>query len=105
MAAFCHGKPTLIGANPAFDAERIARQWLEPLAVERPWHYHLMDIETIVIGYLKARDELPKGPWRSDQLSELIGVDPKDYPRHTAMGDVRWVMAQWDVVFGEGGAF
>lgn len=99
LAAFCHGKPSLVGANPAFDAERIGRQWLERVGIDRPWHYHLHDIETIAMGYLQARKELPPGPWRSDQLSALLGIDPKDYDRHTAMGDVLWVRDQWDVVF------
>lgn len=102
LNAFCYGKPTLVGANPAFDTERIARQWLEPLGIDRPWHYHLMDIEAVAIGYLKAQGMLPPGPWKSDQLSALLGVSPDDYPRHTAMGDVNWVMAQWDTVFGKG---
>lgn len=95
------GTPTLVGANPSFDAERISRQWLEPRGLPRPWHYHLMDIENVVVGHLAATGGLPCGPWKSDQLSRLVGVDPAMFPRHTAMGDVSWVIAQWDRVFGE----
>ena len=39
-------------------------------------------------------------PWSSDGLSSAVGVDPEQFERHTAMGDVRWVMAQWDAVMG-----
>lgn len=97
-----HGQPlpSLVGAVPSFDAERLARQFLEPLGIERPWHYHLLDIENIVTGFLAAKRKLDPPPWKSDKLSAAIGVDPADYPRHTAMGDVRWTMAQWDAVFG-----
>lgn len=96
-----NGRPFMVGAVPSFDAERIARQWLEPLGIERPWHYHLMDIENVVLGWLTARMGVPHAPWKSDELSAAIGVNPADYPRHTAMGDVRWTMAQWSRVTGK----
>lgn len=28
--------------------------------------------------------------------SMRLGIDPSNYARHTAMGDVEWVVAQWD---------
>jgi hypothetical protein len=99
---FCHSHPTLIGAVPSFDTERIARQWLEPLGLDRPWHYHLLDIENLVAGHLNARGVLSSPPWKSDKLSATLGINPDDYPRHTAMGDVRWAMAQWDRLFQNG---
>lgn len=34
-------------------------------------------------------------PWNSNQLSRRLGVDPDEFPRHTAMGDVQWCLAQW----------
>ena len=39
---------------------------------------------------------LPGLPWNSDTLSNAVNVDPERFDRHTAMGDVRWVMAQYD---------
>lgn len=91
--------PSLVGAVPSFDAERLARQYLEPLGIDRPWHYHLLDIENLVTGYLAAKGMLMSPPWKSDKLSAAIGVDPTEFDRHTAMGDVLWVRAQWDVLF------
>lgn len=90
--------PTLVGVVPSFDAERIARQWLEPLGLARPWHYHLECVSTAARGHLKAAGKLPRKKLSSDGLSAALGVSPKEYPRHTAMGDVRWGMAQWDVM-------
>lgn len=85
-----------------------------------PWHYHVNDVETMAIGWLhgvaaRAIDEArmrgeephPKmlhrkldPPWKSDELSIGLGVDPAQYARHTAMGDVLWVRAQYDVITG-----
>lgn len=85
-----------------------------------PWHYHLNDVETMAIGWLhgvaaRAVDEArmrgeephPKmanrkldPPWKSDELSVGLGVDPTQFERHTAMGDVKWVRAQYDVITG-----
>lgn len=110
----------IVGAVPSFDTERLARLldrtgWGAP-----PWHYHLIDIENMVVGYLhgvamraideaRMRDEEPEAvwvnrtlelPWKSDQLSRAVNVNPDDFDRHTAMGDVQWVRAQWDAISG-----
>lgn len=108
----------VVGAVPDFDTTRIRHQLLAPTGLEDPWHYHLIDVENLVVGYLAGRPAVyscPCGgchvcadhkakalapPWKSDHLSLLIGVDPSQFDRHTAMGDVRWVMAQYDAVMG-----
>lgn len=109
----------IVGAVPSFDAERLAKL-LRRNGIEPEWHYHLIDVENVVVGYLhgvaaRALDEAwMRGdepdrallnrhlapPWKSDQLSAAVGVNPADYKRHTAMGDVLWTMAQWDTVTG-----
>lgn len=114
IAEFLAGRPHVIGAVPNFDTERIAHQLLRPNRIREPWHYHLIDIENVVVGYLVGVGKqaanagqigkLDMGrvepPWKSDELSRAVGVDPERFERHTAMGDVRWVMAQWDAVMG-----
>lgn len=87
----------IVGAVPNFDTERLAKL-LRRFRLEPKWHYHLCDVENLVAGYLAGRGELMSPPWRSDELSSAIGVDPSQFERHTAMGDVMWVRAQWDVV-------
>jgi hypothetical protein len=80
----------LIGAVPSFEDTSLApllkRHQLAPA-----WHYHLVCIGNVLAGYFGV---VP--PYSSDELSMRIGVDPAQFERHTAMGDVRWVMAQWD---------
>jgi len=87
----------IVGAVPSFDTERLAKL-LRAQGLEPKWHYHLIDIENVVVGYLAGRGELMSPPWKSDDLSRAIGVDPEKFERHTAMGDVEWVKAQWDMV-------
>lgn len=88
----------VVGAVPSFDTIRLTRllRWAN---LEPEWHYHLVDVENLAVGYLAAKGALMPPPWNSNDLSLALGVDPDAYERHTAMGDVEWTMAQWDKVF------
>jgi len=110
-------RPHVVGACPDFDLahlERILRENDRPV----PWHHHIMDAETLAVGWLRGRREaklrfgimdprdddyepFPGPPWDSDALSKAVGVDPGQFERHTALGDVRWAQAIHDVVMGE----
>lgn len=117
ITAFLDGRPHIIGAVPDFDTTRIRHQLLRPNHIPDPWHYHLIDIENVVVGYLvgigkqAVNDgvlhaiDLGKAlpPYDSNELSTAVDVDPEAFPRHTAMGDVEWVRAQWDNVTSRGG--
>jgi DNA polymerase III epsilon subunit-like protein len=99
----------LVGAVPNFDAEvfdaMLRRHGLLPA-----WHYHLVDVEALAVGYLtgiqQARHSLgqpvdprPSLPWKSDDLSRACGVEPaSDEERHTALGDARWAMRLYDAI-------
>jgi hypothetical protein len=98
-------RPHVVGAVPNFDTERVARmmraEWPR-WPNHQPWHYHLIDVETLAVGALVARRlqghvDLSL-PWDSDELSTAVGVVPTQFERHTAMGDVRWAMAIYDAV-------
>ena len=101
ISGFLAGKPHIVGAVPNFDTERISHQLLRPSHIPDPWHYHLIDVENVVAGYIAATAFPILPPWKSDELSAAIGVDPEQFDRHTAMGDVQWVRAQWDAVMGD----
>lgn len=95
---FAEGRVIVCGSNPSFDM-----QHLEHLAVTfgvdvPPWHYHPLDIPTLVHGYLLGKGIAPAQPWTSEFMSRCVGVDPRDYGRHTAMGDVEWACAMWQAV-------
>lgn len=107
IANLLHDRPHVVGAVPNFDTERLAillhRYHYEPM-----WHYHLIDVENLAVGYLHGRahrdDEIIGAvalPWDSDELSRQCGVEPpSEGERHTAMGDAEWAMRLYDAIVG-----
>lgn len=95
----------IAGSNPTFDIERLTRL-LERCARTPTWHYHPLDIPSMALGYLARMiycvrtlaDSPVSVRWSSDELSRRIGVNPGDFARHTAMGDVEWCLAQWQAM-------
>lgn len=90
----------LVGACPWFDEQRLA-MWLAPGSTPT-WHYHLIDVEALAVGYLTADDTWsPLLPWDSKDLSRAIGVDPDQFTQHTALGDARWAKAMFEAIMGQ----
>lgn len=91
----------LVGAVPSFDAEVLAAR-MRAHGLCPSWHYHLQDFETLIVGYLAGQGQpVPPLPWRSDDLSRLIGIEPPSAEwRHTALGDAQWGARVWDAVMG-----
>lgn len=83
----------LVGACPDFDARRIAHQ----LHIE-PWHHHIVDVEALAAGWLAGQGRPMQPHWNSNDLSRAVGVDPDQFERHTAMGDVRWAEALYSFI-------
>jgi hypothetical protein len=95
----------LVGAVPSFDADVLGAR-MRARGICPAWHYHVQDFETLIIGYLAGlgRPVVPPLPWRSDDLSQLIGVQPPvNGERHTALGDARWAVRVWDTLLGPTG--
>jgi hypothetical protein len=98
VAQLTHGAH-IVGAVPSFDTDTLdpllRRHGLIPA-----WHYHLIDIEVLALGYLAAtRNEVIHPPYRSDDLTLALGLDPAPpEDRHTALGDARWAMRMYDAV-------
>lgn len=95
----------IVGANPAFDARMLTRLLAER-GLAPTWHYHLIDLEAVTVGYLLGRGENVSIPWRSDDLAARVGAPTTDpdgyvlYARHTAMGDALWCRDWWDALNG-----
>ena len=98
-------KTHIVGANPAFDAGKLATLFAR-FDLVPTWHYHLIDLEATTVGYLLALGLDVPIPWRSDDLAARVGVPTTGadgrplYDRHTAMGDVEWCRDWWDALNG-----
>jgi hypothetical protein len=91
----------LVGAVPDFDA-RTLDPMLRRHGLIPAWHYHLIDVEAMAVGYLAAlRGRGVPPPWKSDALSLDCDVKPpSEAERHTALGDARWAMRWYDAMTG-----
>jgi hypothetical protein len=94
--------PHLVGCMPHVDVGWLKRI-MRPAGYEPAWSYHLTDVENLARGWLRARD--PRNPaigppWRSDDVFRAVGVDPDQFDRHTAMGDVLLAVAVYDQLMG-----
>lgn len=100
----------LVGAVVSFDEERL-RRLLRRHGECPMWHYHLVDVEALAagwVGHLDSTGDIEHAawgyvdsgapPWKSDDLSLAVGVDPEHFDRHTALGDARWAKAIYDAV-------
>lgn len=83
----------IAGSNPAFDMEKLT-DLLGRFGIVPTWHYHPCDVPTMALGWLAAGAQLIPRPWKSDALSRAVGINPADFDRHTALGDVEWT---WDL--------
>lgn len=90
----------IIGAVPNFDTETLA-PLLRKHGLTPTWHYHLIDVEALAVGYRAGKGTPLAPPWKSDELSGAIGIEPpSDEERHTALGDARWALRVYDAIVG-----
>lgn len=90
-------RPHIVGAVPNFDTERLALLG-NRYGISYNWHYHLIDVENLAVGYLRAQGVTLELPWDSRELSKLVGVE--EVGNHQAMADARWALALYDAVMG-----
>lgn len=87
------------GSNPWFDMDLLKNLAIaNDVDPEFGWHYHPIDVPTLVHGWLLGKGVTPAPPWKSDLLSQVIGVDPTSFDRHTAKGDALWCKEMWEKV-------
>lgn len=115
------GEAHLAGAVVSFDEERLRRlAWAH--GIEPRWHYHLIDVEALAIGYLngvaagrnavahpgsssggRVPDVARLLPWKSADLSRAVGVDPDGFDgKHEAEVDALWALAIYEAVTRRG---
>lgn len=97
FARITHGAH-IVGAVPNFDTE-VLGALLREAGFTPAWHYHLVDIENLAVGYLAGKGQPIAPPWKSDELTEALGLPPTpDDEKHTALGDAKWAMRVYDAV-------
>lgn len=101
----------LVGAIPSFDHAMICQQWIGwPGFGEGLWHYHLIDIEALAVGYINGRNDGERDPYpefppviwpvRSDDIGPRIGIPPvEEALRHTAMGDALHAQTMYRMIY------
>ena len=85
---------TLVGSNPAFDADVLGRM-LRSEGYLPSWSHRLRDVATLASGYL-SRDV----GGLDGALGALSLPVPHDTKRHTAMADAEAAMRVYDTVMG-----
>lgn len=90
----------LVGANPAFDALRLA-DLLTKHGACVGWHHRLIDVEVLALGWMCGQshdlglpmDELGleelTAPYSQSKTAELLGIVMPEAEHHTALGDAR----------------
>lgn len=90
----------VVGCNPAFDRDFL-RPFLRRHGQAYTCHYRPVCVTTMGAGYLYGQGHSPGSvPWSSDRIASLLGIDPGDYDRHTALDDCRFARDQWDAITG-----
>lgn len=101
----------LVGAIPSFDEETFDRL-VHAHGLAGGWHYHLIDVEAMMVGWLAGKGVRIDAPWKSDSLASLVmdvlrderGETPDlilpEKARHTALGDANWARLLYDTLTG-----
>lgn len=102
-----------IAANPAFDSKMIMQEFIPPDEFFTYFHYHMIDIEAFALGWLRNMEitthEIIHSfiedseaviresflPFRSDDLSKMLGVYQEGEHKHEAISDTDWIIRMW----------
>lgn len=98
VAHLTHGAH-LVGAVPNFDAEVLANL-IRGHGLIPAWHHHLIDVETLAVGYLAGLGNSIAPPWKSDDLAAYLNIETPEDERHTALGDARMAARIYDRIMG-----
>lgn len=92
----------IAGIVPDFDAGFLSRLLIEN-GQREAWHYHLIDVEVLAVGYLRGRQrragrgrgERLVPPYDTKEVIRQLGINGESptFEKHTAIGDARLARA------------
>lgn len=94
-------KTQIYGSNPGFDMLTLEHLLIEQ-GLTPQWYYHPNDVPNLIEGWLLGRGYVERIPAsrKSEDWCRAVGVEPNDYPRHTALGDCQLFRDAFDAMFG-----
>ncbi|MCH9668431.1 MAG: hypothetical protein K0U76_13920 [Actinomycetia bacterium] len=90
----------VVGAVPAYDSQRLAVLFDRHHMRTPCWLYTVVDVCALAAGRLRAQGEPIEFPVCIDRVAHRLGIDPRRYSRHTALGDALFVEAIFDRCVG-----
>lgn len=97
--ALTRDRAMIYGSNPGFDMYTLGVM-CEDEGLAPEWHYHPNDVPSLIEGWLMGRGQpVPADRHaRSEAFCRAVGVDPSNYPRHSAIGDCRLFRDAYDAI-------
>lgn len=89
-------------SNPSFDIPRMEKLLRAKRGVPT-WHYTPLCIKSAIWGYLaRDPDSMPVSTKHTtSEFCKLLGLDPGNYDRHTALGDARMMYDAYQIISGQ----
>lgn len=80
----------LVASNPQFDSGHL-EALLQKYGMDRTWSYRLIDLKSLVVGWVAGRGvlgDMPERGWSQKDAAVLVGApDIPSELQHTAAGD------------------
>lgn len=86
----------VVGAVAAYDSQRLAVLFSRYRMPPPPWLYTVVDVCAMAAGFLRAQGESVEFPVHVDRVARRLGIEPDEYSRHTALGDIEFVEDIYD---------
>lgn len=70
---------------------RTLTDLLHSHGLQAPWAYHVLDVRTLAVGYLRGKGSSIPFPSTQDNVATELGIDViSEAARHTALGDAEY---------------
>ena len=97
------GRAQIYGSHPSFDMITVEMMMADE-GISPEWHYHPNDVPNLIEGWTIGRDDNARAlripaSRKSEDWCRIVGIEPNNYQRHTALGDCRLFRDAFDAMF------